>query len=144
MWEFAISYHAMSRARGSGISSSSALIVVGHVSSWPLVHLGHVRGGVGRSRPFVISPSGHLAAWPNLQSGILTLRDNWKVVARCPFYSQSICQRSFYMRKCDTNRLPICRVYWDKDLFAMLNSSFFLERKSFWSLHLRHRSKGLF
>ncbi len=41
-----------------------------HVFSWPPVRLHLVRGGVGRSRPLISSPSGRLATWPN-QWGLL-------------------------------------------------------------------------
>ncbi len=47
--------------------SRPALIVDAHAFSWPPAHLRHVRGGVGRRRFLISSPSGRLAAWPNEQ-----------------------------------------------------------------------------
>ncbi len=47
------------------IGSRSALAVVTHVFSWPPARLRHVRGGVGKRRSLISSPSGRLAAWPN-------------------------------------------------------------------------------
>ncbi len=45
--------------------SRSALIVVAHVFSWPPARLHHMRGGVGRRRALISSPSGRLVVRPN-------------------------------------------------------------------------------
>ncbi len=51
-------HRAWPKTRGS----RSALIVVAHVFSGPPACLSHVRGGVGRRRSLISSPSGRLAA----------------------------------------------------------------------------------
>ncbi len=53
-------HRAWPKARGPEIGSRSALIVVAHVFSWPPARLRHVRGGVGRRRSLISSPSRHL------------------------------------------------------------------------------------
>ncbi len=53
---------ACPKTRGPEIGSRSALVVVAHVFSWPPVRLRHMRGGVGRRRSLISSPSGRLAA----------------------------------------------------------------------------------
>ncbi len=58
-------HRAWPKTSGPEIGSRSALIVVAHVFSWPLARLCHVRGGVGRRRSFISSPSGRLVACPN-------------------------------------------------------------------------------
>ncbi len=63
---------AWPKTRGPDIGSTSALIVVAHVFSWPLARLHHVRGGIGRRRSLISSPSGRLAAWPNQRSLLYT------------------------------------------------------------------------
>ncbi len=55
-------HRAWPKTRGPEIGSRSALVVVAHVFSWPPVRLRHVRGGVGRRRSLISSPSGRLAA----------------------------------------------------------------------------------
>ncbi len=55
-------HRAWPKTRGPEVGSRSALTVVAHVFSWPPVRLRHVRGGVGRRRSLVSSPSGRLAA----------------------------------------------------------------------------------
>ncbi len=61
---FTQSFHhrAWPKTRGPEIGSRSALIVVAHVFSWPPARLRHVRGGVGRRRSLISSPSGRLVA----------------------------------------------------------------------------------
>ncbi len=65
-------HRAWPKTRGPEIGSGSALIAVAHVFSWPPVRLRHVRGGVGRSRSLISSPSGRLAAWPSQKSLLCT------------------------------------------------------------------------
>ncbi len=65
-------HRAWPKTRGPEIGSRSALIVVAHVFSWPPARLRHVRGGVGRRRSLISSPSGRLAAWPNQRSLLCT------------------------------------------------------------------------
>ncbi len=55
-------HRAWPKTRDPGSSSRSALIVVAHVFSLPPARLRHVRGGVGRRRSLISSPSGRLAA----------------------------------------------------------------------------------
>ncbi len=63
-------HRAWPKTRGPEIGSRPALIVVAHVFSCPPACLRHVRGGVGRRRSLISSPSGRLAACPN-QRGLL-------------------------------------------------------------------------
>ncbi len=56
------------KIHGPERGSRSALNVIAHVFSWHPVWLRHVRGGVGRSKSLISSPSGRLAAWPNQRS----------------------------------------------------------------------------
>ncbi len=65
-------HRAWPKTRGSESGSRSALIVVAHVFSWPPASLRHVRGGVGRRRSLISSPSGRLAACPNQRSLLCT------------------------------------------------------------------------
>ncbi len=64
-------HRAWPKTRGPEIGSRSALVVVAHVFSWPPVRLRHVRGGVGRRRSLISSPSGRLAAWPDPVDNLL-------------------------------------------------------------------------
>ncbi len=61
-------HRAWPKTRGPEIGSMSALIVVAPVFSWPLARRRHVRGGVGRRRSLLSSPSGPLAVWPKQRS----------------------------------------------------------------------------
>ncbi len=65
-------HRAWPKSRGPEIGCRSALIVVAHVLSWPPTRLRHVRGGVGRKRTMISSPSGRLATCPNLWSILCT------------------------------------------------------------------------
>ncbi len=65
-------HRAWPKTRGPEIGSRSALIVVAHVFSWPPARLRRVRGGVGRRRSLISSPSGRLAACPNQRSLLRT------------------------------------------------------------------------
>ncbi len=55
-------HRAWPKTLGPEIGSRSALIVVAHVFSWSPARLRHVRGGVGRRRSLISSPSRRLAA----------------------------------------------------------------------------------
>ncbi len=66
-------HRAWPKTRGPEIGSRSALVVVPHVFSWSPVRLRHVRGGVGRRRSLIRSPSGRLAAWPFTNKTISSL-----------------------------------------------------------------------
>ncbi len=65
-------HRAWPKTRGPEIGSRSALIVVAHVFSWPPARLHHVRGGVGRRRSLISSPSERLSAFPNQRSLLCT------------------------------------------------------------------------
>ncbi len=65
-------HRAWPKTRGLEIGSRSALIVVAHVFSWPPARLRHVRGGVGRRRSLISSPSRRLATCPNRRSLLCT------------------------------------------------------------------------
>ncbi len=65
-------HRAWPKTRGPEIGSISALIVVANVFSWPPARLRHVRGGVGRRKSLICSPSGRLAACPNQRSLLST------------------------------------------------------------------------
>ncbi len=54
-------HRAWLKTRGRESDSRTALIVIAHVFSWPPGRLRHVRGGVGRSRSLISSPSTRLA-----------------------------------------------------------------------------------
>ncbi len=65
-------HRAWPKTRGPERYSRSALIVVAHVFRWPPVRSRNVRGGVGRRRSLISSPSGRLEAWPNQRSLLCT------------------------------------------------------------------------
>ncbi len=65
-------HRAWPKIRGPESGSRSALVVVAHVFSWPPARLRHVRGGVGRRKSLISSPSGRLATRPTQRSLLYT------------------------------------------------------------------------
>ncbi len=57
--------------------SRSALVVVAHVFSWPTARLRHVRGGVGRRRSSIRSPSGRRSLLCTSTAGMLA-KERWR------------------------------------------------------------------
>ncbi len=80
-------HRAWQKTRGLEIGSWSALVVVAHAFSLPPARLRHVRGGVGRRRSLISSPSGRLAACPNQRSLLCTSKGGDAV----PRMAHSLC-----------------------------------------------------
>ncbi len=83
-------HRAWSKTRGPESCSRSALSVVAHVFSWTPARLRHVRGGVGRRRSLISSPSGRLGACPNQQSLLCTSSGLSWYLSRSPFLSEGL------------------------------------------------------
>ncbi len=90
-----IFYRAQPKTRGPDRGSRCASTMVVHVFGLPSVNLRHVQGFVGRSRSFITSPPGRLAAWPE-QRGLVGT--NWvgMLVRRRQFRSSAVCTQTLH------------------------------------------------